>query len=352
MALGFKYAASKKVSLIYSENPFNVAGVFTQNKCAAAPVLYTKNIVENHKRAQSVVINSGNANAATGKQGESDVFAMSRLVSEKLGLTPEQTLVASTGKIGVNLDMNYINENIDVASRDLSDKNIEKVAQAILTTDTRVKIIKEKVGETSIVGIAKGSGMIHPNMATMLAFIMTDAQIESSALQNYLQNAVSQTFNMVTVDGDTSTNDMCLLLANGIAGDVVDHLLFQEKLLNVCKYLAKEIVRDGEGATKLIEVIACNACSKKDAILVAKTVASSPLVKTAVCGADPNWGRVVAAVGRSGAAVDVDKIDIEMLYLSSPEPKIIIDLGLGKEIATAWGCDLTKEYININTKYN
>jgi glutamate N-acetyltransferase/amino-acid N-acetyltransferase len=276
---------------------------------------------------------------------------MAAIAAHKLKTSPDKVIVASTGKIGVPMNMRLIRNGLVEATDALSEKNIESVAKAIMTTDLTKKMISVKVGKASIVGIAKGSGMIHPNMATMLAFIMTDARVTKTELQKALKQAVDVSFNMITVDGDTSTNDMCTVMANGLAGEV-NTATFTKGLLEVCTYLAKEMARDGEGATKLIEVEVKHAATQADAIKAAKAVAGSPLVKTAVHGADPNWGRVAAAVGYSGAEVDPDTMVIKMLALSSKEPKIHVDLKKGKFEAVAWGCDLTKGYIDINTKYN
>ena len=350
MPKGFKYGAEGRVALIYSEKECVVAGVTTQNKVAAAPIVYSRTILEGG-RASAIVVNSGCANACTGEQGLNDAQKMAFITAKELGLEQGKVVVASTGKIGVPLDMNSIRNGIVTAGYELSEANIDKVAQAILTTDLKVKKIEVDLGGATIVGIAKGSGMIHPDMATMLSFIMTDAKVELAELKSALAEAVEQSFNMITVDGDTSTNDMCVVMANGLAGEV-SSTVFQRGLIKVCTFLAKEIARDGEGATKLLEVQVLHAESKSDAIKAAKTVAGSPLVKCAVHGADPNWGRVSAAIGRSGALIDPDNIKIRMEELNSAEPKIIIDLNLGKFEAISWGCDLTKGYIDINTKYN
>ena len=350
MLKGFKYGTDGRVALIYSEKECVVAGVTTQNKVAAAPVIYSRTILA-EGRASAIVVNSGCANACTGEQGLNDAQKMAFITAKELGLDQGKVIVASTGKIGVPLDMNSIRNSIVTAGYELSETNIDNVAKTILTTDLRTKQIEIDLGGPKIVGVAKGSGMIHPDMATMLSFIMTDAKVESAELKSALQEAVAQSFNMITVDGDTSTNDMCVVMSNGLAGKV-SSLVLLRGLIKVCTFLAKEIARDGEGATKLIEVQVLHASSKQDAIKAAKTVAGSPLVKCAVHGADPNWGRVAGAVGRSGALIDPDHLKISMDELTTAEPKIIIDLNLGEYSATAWGCDLTKGYIDINTKYN
>jgi glutamate N-acetyltransferase/amino-acid N-acetyltransferase len=277
---------------------------------------------------------------------------MAFLTAKECGADQGRVIVASTGKIGIPMDMDKIRNGIVTAAYELSEGSLDNVAQAILTTDTRMKKIEVDLGNgVSMVGIAKGSGMIHPDMATMLSFIMTDAKINVLELRKVLREAVNLSFNMITVDGDTSTNDMCVVLANGMAGEV-SSAVFARGLIKVCTHLAKEIARDGEGATKLIEVEVVHAETKQDAIRVAKAVAGSPLVKTAVHGADPNWGRVAAAAGRVEAALQPDKLKIKMEALETAEPKIVVDLNMGTETAIAWGCDLTKGYIDINTEYN
>ena len=373
----------KDLALIYSAELANASGVFTANKFKAAPLWVTKeNLSNSQGRLQAILINSGVANACTGQRGLNDARETVKYVSEGLQINKEFVAVTSTGKIGEFLPLEKIKSGIRQAITKLSESGGEEAAEAILTTDTR----KKKIGvsfqinglEIKVGGIAKGSGMIHPNMATMLGFISSDIAIKSDLLQEALKDVVQNTFNMISVDGDTSPNDMVLLMANGSANNPLiaekneDYAKFYKALYLVSEYLAKAIARDGEGATKLIEVIVTNALSENDAKKAAKAVINSMLVKAAIFGQDPNWGRILAAVGYSGASVDTEKVDLflkekivengqpidysrETLkkYLeNSQEIEIVIDLKVGKEKATAWGCDLSYDYVKINTKYN
>ncbi|MFW6134824.1 MAG: bifunctional glutamate N-acetyltransferase/amino-acid acetyltransferase ArgJ, partial [Elusimicrobiota bacterium] len=322
-------------------------------------------------------------NACTGEKGLQDARETVKYVSEGLKINKEYVAVTSTGKIGEFLPLNKIEKGVKEAVLKLSVSGGEEAAEAILTTDTKKKeiAVSFEIGgrEVRVGGIAKGSGMIHPNMATMLGFISTDIVIEGKLLKDALKEVVKNTFNMISVDGDTSPNDMVLLMANGLAKNALisekneeDYDKFYKALYIVSEYLAKAIARDGEGATKLIEVLVKNAHSKNDAKVAAKAVINSMLVKAAIFGQDPNWGRILAAVGYSGVFVDSEKVDLflkekivengqpidysrETLknYLeNSQEIKIIVDLKVGKEKATAWGCDLSYDYVKINTKYN
>ncbi|MBM3132313.1 MAG: bifunctional glutamate N-acetyltransferase/amino-acid acetyltransferase ArgJ, partial [Chloroflexi bacterium] len=313
-------AAKKKpfdLALLRSDNLCVAAGLFTTNKIKAAPVILSQKRLKTFK-VRAVVANSGCANACTGEQGLANAEAMASFAARKVGAFPAEVLVASTGVIGTHLPMDKVARGIEEI--ELSTRGGHNFARAIMTTDTvpkeialGVKIDGKKV---TIGGVAKGAGMIHPNMATMLAFLTTDAAVEPSFLQSALQKAVDVSFNMISVDGDTSTNDTILLLANRIAGNEALHKDsdyaddFQNALDRVCIYLAKCIARDGEGATKLIEVTVEGALSVADARNAARTIVSSPLVKTAVYGSDPNWGRVVAAAGRSGVELVESKIDL------------------------------------------
>lgn len=374
-------AAKKKpfdVALLYSEAPCTAAGVFTRNKVKAAPVVLCQERLKSH-RAQAIVANSGCANACTGGQGRDNAEQTAVLAARKLGLAPEAVLVASTGVIGTHLPMEKIARGI--AAIALSPNGGHDFARAIMTTDTVPKEIAVALdigGKTvTIGGAAKGAGMIHPDMATMLGFITTDAAVEPAFLQAALRSAVNSSFNMISVDGDTSTNDTVLLLANGLAGNpplsngssaAAD---FEQALGQVCLHLAKSIARDGEGSTKLIEVTVEGALSIADARTAARAIVSSPLVKTAVYGADPNWGRVVVAAGRSGAELVESKVDLYLDDLclmreGTPQPfdagrarklmeakeitfRLCLNLGEGR--ATAWGCDLTEQYIALNGDY-
>ncbi|MFO8102203.1 MAG: bifunctional glutamate N-acetyltransferase/amino-acid acetyltransferase ArgJ [Dehalococcoidia bacterium] len=366
------------LAILYSDNPCAVAGTFTLNKIKAAPVLLCQDRVANG-RAQAIVANSGCANACTSDRGLADVREMASLTAQKLGISSDDVLVASTGVIGTYLPMDRIEQGIERIA--LSPDGGPDFAQAIMTTDTvpkEVAVELELGGKTvTIGGVAKGAGMIHPNMATMLCFITTDAAVERDFLQDSLRRAVELSFNMISVDGDTSTNDSVLLLANGEAGnDTLDSnkeeaANFQAALEHVCIYLAKCIAGDGEGSTKLIEMTVFGARSMEEARMAARTVVGSSLVKTAVYGGDPNWGRVMAAVGRSGAEVEELKIDLYLNELclvragcpvaydkseaeelmSYEEILFRMDLNLGDGEATAWGCDFTEEYIALNGDY-
>jgi len=366
------------LGILYSEVPCTIAGSFTTNKIKAAPVILCQERLVK-KNAQAIVVNSGCANACTGSQGAKDSAEMASLTAEKLGISPEEVLVASTGVIGVTLPMGIIRTGIKRIP--LSSKGGHQLAKAIMTTDTSPKeiAISFNLNESKVTigAVAKGAGMIHPNLATMLCFITTDAAIDASFAQRALQSAVDESFNMITIDNDTSPNDTVLLFANGLAGNkpletgVSEADIFQEALLDVCLYLAKSIASGGEGATKLIEVCIEGALTLNDARIAARTIASSPLVKTAVHGQDPNWGRVIAALGRSGAEIDPVKIDLYLKdicliragcpaifdtrkaksVLSNDIVSFSICLNLGKESAIAWGCDLSEEYVTINSAY-
>ena len=352
------------------------AGVFTRNRIVAAPVVISREHLH-AVRPRAVVVNSGTANSVVGEQGFTDAREMTRLAAEKLGIQPEEVLVCSTGVIGVELPMGIVRHGIrDIALGD----NGHDFARAIMTTDTHPKetVVSTRIGRRDVIvaGAAKGAGMIHPDMATMLAFLTTDADVDPACLQRVLTTAVDASLNMVTIDGDNSTNDTVLVLASGEAGNptITDgeaEAALQEAVSHVCTTLAKEIARDGEGATKLIEVRVEGARTLQDARLAARTVAGSILLKAAVYGNDPNWGRAIAALGRSGAAFDQSKLvlyinDICVLDGGAPIPffkeaaiatmrqaevGFVLRLGLGDESATAWSCDLTEEYVRINSAY-
>ncbi len=350
-----------------------VAGVFTLNKIKAAPVILTKEHIKGGE-IEGIIVNSGNANAFTGEQGIKNAKRMAEILAEKLGTDPSKIAVASTGVIGVQLDMEWIEKTFEAIfpKLDSSRESSHNFAKAIITTDAFTKEYAVKTGDVIIAGVAKGAGMIAPNMATMLAFIFTDADFDSNELQEMLKIAVDRSFNVTVVDGDTSTNDMVLLVATG--KKKVDRGIFQKGLNEVCINLAKMIARDGEGASKLIEVYVKGAKSEEDAFKAAKSVVSSILVKTAVFGNDPNWGRVVAAIGYSGAEVDEDLTlilegDGESVILvdrgknmdtrkkakeimrNSKEIKFIVDLHKGNAEGYAIGCDLTYDYVKLNAKY-
>lgn len=373
----------KDLALIYSDKLAEAAAMYTTNKFKAAPLVVTeKNLSLSGGKLKAVLINSGIANACTGEKGLKDAWETVSYVSQGLNIKKEYVAVFSTGKIGEFLPLNKIKAGVEKAISGLDYAGGEEAAEAILTTDTRKKevAVNFTLGgkEVRIGGMAKGSGMINPNMATMLGLISSDISISQELLKSALQQVVEKTFNMISVDGDTSTNDMVVAMANGLAENRMieekddNYYKFYQVLYFVIEYLAKCIAKDGEGATKMIEVEVKNALSFAEAKKVAKAVINSPLVKTAIFGNDPNWGRILAAVGYSGAEVVPDKVDLYLKekivengqplkfsrqniheYLdSSNEIKIVIDLKMGEENATAWGCDLTYDYVKINTKYN
>lgn len=378
---------NKDMAMIYSEVPAAVAGTFTKNIVKAAPVIWDKKVVEEEKTAQAVVINSGVANACTGDEGYQDAKTMAKLTAEALNVNENQVLVASTGVIGFTLPMEVIASGVDKLKDMVSDSRESAVdaATAILTTDTHKKEIAvefEIAGTKVTMGaMCKGSGMIHPNMGTMLGFITTDADIEQELLSKALKETIEDTFNMVSVDGDTSTNDTVLILANGMAGNKkitaanADYETFKDVLKEVNTYLAKQIAGDGEGATRLFQVDVVGAPDKETAKILAKSIVTSNLTKCAVYGRDANWGRILCAMGYSGAQFDPHKVDItissekgsvklvengkatafdEELATEVLSPEAVTataDIKSGSENATAWGCDLTYDYVKINADY-
>ncbi|MDP4115508.1 MAG: bifunctional glutamate N-acetyltransferase/amino-acid acetyltransferase ArgJ [Bacteroidota bacterium] len=372
--------AKKDLALIYSEAPCTAAGTFTLNKVKAAPTVISQNSIKTGQTIRAILINSGNANACTGDPGFSDAYDTRNYCAAKLGISSEETLLSSTGVIGVKLPVEKIKKGIDKIVPLLSASGGLKAAEAILTTDLKIKsyavTVKLSTGKVTIGGICKGSGMIMPNMATMLGFIATDAKIEKPVLQQLLSAAVNISFNRITVDGDTSTNDMVILLANGlseinITENTKDYSLFLEALTSICKEMAKAIVVDGEGATKLIQLDVKHAKSLSEANLVAKGIANSPLVKTAFYGEDANWGRILSAAGNSGAEFNPAKVSIyfDELPVFMPDYEIVLDEVKAKEIlikdsytvtidlqagdssTTWWTCDLSQNYIKINAMY-
>lgn len=376
--------SKKDLALIYSEKKANAAAAFTTNKVKAAPILLDMKNIENGE-AQAIVINSGNANACTGEKGYEDAIKMAKKTAEVLRINEDDVLVCSTGVIGVPLPMDKVLTGIELAEKSLGREGGYDAAQAIMTTDTFTKTIAVKFyidGKAiTMAGIAKGSGMIHPNMATMLSFITTDANITKTALNKALKKSVQKTYNMISVDGDMSTNDTVIVLANGeaqnklIEENTKEFDIFYKALELVNKTLAKLIAKDGEGATKFMEVNVVNAKSEEDARLAAKAVVNSNLVKTAVFGEDANWGRILAAVGYSGIDFDFSKVDINLKsikgeikvcenggyiffdeeyakeILKEKEITITIDMKAGEHSATSWGCDLSYEYVKINGSY-
>ena len=363
------------VALIVSDRTCAAAGVFTTNEVIAAPCVVTRKHLE-HGRLRAIVVNSGNANACTGEQGERNAVAMAKAAADKIGCDPHEVAVASTGVIGVPLPVERIAAAVSAMSLRAGDWN--EVAEAIMTTDTKPKNIgidvKLEAGTVHIRGVAKGAGMIHPNMATMLAFVMTDAEVAAAELQEMLEDAADASFNLISIDGDTSTNDTLLLLANGASGIEprgADLKEFGDALRGLCEVLARAVLADGEGVTKVFEVRVSGAASAEDARRAARTITTSNLVKTAIHGADPNWGRILAAAGRSGAKVDqtrasVHIADVAVFVEGSPRAfdgaavrrvfeqrdiTIAVDLGVGSEAAHAWGTDLSAEYVRINADY-
>lgn len=363
---------------IVSEVPASVAGVYTTNKVIAAPLIVTRQSVKKAQKMKAIVVNSGVANSCTGVQGMEDAYTMQQWTANKLGVEPDLVGVASTGVIGDLLPMDTLKTGL---SKLVVNGNADDFSKAILTTDTVVKTVAvtEQFGrdEVTMAGVAKGLGMIHPNMATMLAFITCDANISSETLQLALSQNVETTFNQITVDGDTSTNDMVLVLANGctlndeILPDTAEFEKFSAMLHYVMQELAKKIAKDGEGASKLIEVVVKHAPNTFDARMMAKSVVGSSLVKTAIFGEDPNWGRILAALGYAGVDVPVDNIDIalgdvpvmlgsgpvafdaeEMQDIMHEEVICItVDLHSGEATGKAWGCDLSYDYVKINALY-
>ncbi|MGK0604715.1 bifunctional glutamate N-acetyltransferase/amino-acid acetyltransferase ArgJ [Enterococcus gilvus] len=369
----------KDLAMIYSVIPANAAAVYTTNQVKAAPIYVTKDAMLDHQ-LQAVIVNSGIANACTGKIGLENAKKMQEFAGTHLKIPQETIAVASTGVIGKQLPMEIIEAGINKI--DLESQDPYAFHEAILTTDTSTKeiVVEEEINGqiVTMAGVAKGSGMIHPNMATMLAFITTDAQISSDLLQEILADKTETTFNQITVDGDTSTNDMVLVMANGLAENPViekntdAHEKFVAMLQLVSETLAKMIAKDGEGATKLIEVQVKGAMNDSEARLVAKKVVGSSLVKTAMFGEDPNWGRIICAVGYAGSHTDPEKInmwigDQQLLNHSQPQEFdevamkktleqekicITVDLTIGEAMGKAWGCDLTYKYVEVNALYH
>lgn len=384
---GIKNNVKKDMALVYSEKPCVAAGVFTTNKVKAAPVKWDYNVVHNSPYAQAVVINSGVANACTGEEGYGYCMDMAEAVGNEMQLPKDAVLVASTGVIGRQLPMDIIKEGIKKLPKGLKPDEVAATlaAEAIMTTDTKSKQVAvnfEIDGKVVTVGgMCKGSGMIHPNMATMLCFITTDCMIKKDLLQKALSEIVNDTFNMISVDGDTSTNDSVLLLANGMAENKIidtedeNYKKFYEALYYIMEELSKKIAGDGEGCTCLFEVRVLNALTKEDAKTMAKSVVCSSLTKAAIYGHDANWGRILCAMGYSGAEFDPELVDIyfesacgrlqivkdgraddyseeEATKILSEEHVIAIcDCKQGTFNATAYGCDLTHEYVNINADY-
>ena len=386
-AAGIKYKDRTDMALIYSQVPCEAAGTFTTNVVKAAPVKWDRQVVDSGKKAQAVIVNSGIANACTGAEGFGYCKDTAEAAAKYLSVDAEGVLIGSTGVIGKQMPIDRLTAGIEVLAGKKNDsiENGTEAAKAIMTTDTHEKELAVTIqvgGKTvTIGGMAKGSGMIHPNMCTMLAFVTTDAVITKEALQKALREDVVDTYNMISVDGDTSTNDTELVLANGMAEnpvieyDTEDYQTFKAALHEINEYLAKQIAGDGEGATALFEVKVKGAESVEAAKVLAKSIACSNLTKTAIAGHDANWGRIVCAMGYSGAQFDPEKVDLffeskagkiqiaedgvaldfseekATEILSQPEVTAIADVKMGDAEATAWGCDLTHGYIEINADY-
>jgi len=386
-AAGIKYQGRTDMALIYSQVPCVSAGTFTTNVVKAAPVKWDRQIVDSGAGVQAVVVNSGIANACTGEEGMGYCKETAEAAAKALNIDAAGVLVGSTGVIGMQLPMQKLVDGIQVLAGKKAEglQSGHDAALAIMTTDTVEKEMAVEIeigGKTvTIGGMSKGSGMIHPNMCTMLAFITTDAAITKEALQKALSEDVEDTYNMISVDGDTSTNDTCLVLCNGLAENPViteedeDGKEFKAALAYVMEYLAKQIAGDGEGCTRLFEVTCNGAATKEDAKIISKSVVCSTLTKAAVFGKDANWGRILCAMGYSGVTFDPEKVDIVLeseegslaivkdgiatdyseekatQILSANPVKAILDIHAGEEKATAWGCDLTYEYVTINADY-
>jgi len=374
---GIKDTDELDLAILYSKMPCVATGVFTTNLVKSAPIILSQRHLTQRK-ARAIVVNSGCANACLGEQGMTDASEMASLTATKVSIPSQEVLVASTGVIGKPLPMNQVRNGIEKI--ELHQDGGHELARAMMTTDTTPKEIaiqvEAKEGKFTIGGVAKGAGMMHPELATMLCFMTTDAAVNIDFLQQSLKKAANASFNMLSIDGETSPNDCIFLLANSLARNTEISFnngeAFQNVLDEVCTYLAKSIARDGEGATKLIEVVVEGAVNQTEARQAARTIVSSPLVKAAMHSGDPNWGRIVAALGRSGAKIREDKLDVHLndicvMKQGSPTRfdaeelrtslarannvpiKVYLNLGDGR--ATAWGCDLSEEYVRINSEY-
>ena len=378
---GIKKSGNLDVAVIYTEQEAAVAGTFTQNAVASAPVRASKKVIATGM-AHAITANAGCANACTGEQGEKDAAAMQDITATALGCKADDVVVASTGVIGVNLPMDKMENGIKQAVKELSSDGSENAGKAIITTDTYSKACATEITlggkEVRFGAIAKGSGMIQPNMATMLCFITTDAAIDSKLLQKALSEIVEVSFNMISIDGDMSTNDMVIVLANGAAGNAKiteeneDYKLFKATLQNICQELSKKIAADGEGATKFLTISVTGARNFAEAKTIGMSVAKSPLVKTAFFGEDPNWGRVICAVGYAGVPMDPNKTVVKFgdipVYangvgadydeaelrkvMEAHDIVIGIDMGEGEAQADIWSCDFSYEYVKINGEYH
>ena len=379
IAAGLKKKNKKDLGLIFSKVPANVAGVFTRNRVKAAPVILDRERIKSGV-CQAIIVNSGNANCCTGEQGIRDAETMASLSASELGISKDLVLVASTGVIGEPLPIEKIKAAIPDLVESLQPDGIPDLAKSIMTTDTVPKMVSGQgivEGKSFIVtGVAKGAGMIRPDLATMLCFVFTDANAASDILKEALVSAIDRSFNRITIDGDTSTNDTALMMANGLSGAIIENPghkeIFQKVIDRIFLDLAKQVVRDGEGVTKLVEIIVRGAVSDSDARKVADTVAHSPLVKTAFFGEDANWGRIIGAVGRAGVDVDPDRIDlyfddVQMVkagmgcgkgveveatkVLKKSEFTVTIHLNMGQGFGSMMTCDFSVDYVKINANY-
>lgn len=369
----------RDLGLIFSERPAKVGGVFTRNLVQAAPVVLDRELIQSGQ-ASAIVVNSGNANCCTGVQGMEDAKTMGQFVANDLGISSDQVLVASTGVIGAPMPMDKVTDAIPELVKSLSPNGFSDLALAMMTTDTVPKLVSKQgkinSNKFTVTAVAKGSGMIHPDMATMLCFVCTDIDADPDYLSYALYMACERSFNRITVDGDTSTNDTALILANGFSGVSIENSIhkasFQGVLDDVLLYLARLMVKDGEGATKLVEINVSGALSDKDAHAVAGTIGNSNLVKTALFGGDANWGRILAAAGRAGVYLEPDRINIffndvlmyhngmgcgpeaekkAAIVMKNPEYAIHVDLQIGNGKATMYTCDFSYDYVKINADY-
>lgn len=369
----------RDLGLIFSERPAKVGGVFTRNLVQAAPVVLDRELIQSGQ-ARAIVVNSGNANCCTGVQGMEDAKTMGQSVANDLGISSDQVLVASTGVIGAPMPMDKVTDAIPELVKSLSPNGFSDLALAMMTTDTVPKLVSKQgkinSNKFTVTAVAKGAGMIHPDMATMLCFVCTDIDADPDYLSYALYMACERSFNRITVDGDTSTNDTALILANGFSGVSIENSIhkasFQGVLDDVLLYLARLMVKDGEGATKLVEINVSGALSDKDAHAVAGTIGNSNLVKTALFGGDANWGRILAAAGRSGVYLEPDRINIffndvlmyhngmgcgpeaekkASIVMKKPEYAIHVDLQIGNGKATMYTCDFSYDYVKINADY-
>ena len=371
---GFKIAAAAAgirksgldLGLLYSDRPATTAVVFTKNAFPAAPILVTRQHLKvSGNTARAVLVNAGNANAVTGEAGMNAARQCATELAKHLGCKPSDVFISSTGVIGRPLPVEKISAALPSLVREMNPGGTDSFARAIMTTDTVPKVATSRADGVRMLGFAKGSGMIHPNMATMLSYILTDAKIEFAALDKALRYAVDRSFHSITVDGDTSTNDTVAVLANGASGISPSPEAFTAQLTEVCQTLAKAIARDGEGATKFVELTIEGAPSDEAAREIGRTIARSPLVKTAIYGCDPNWGRLICAVGNSGIPLSGEEVelfidDVPLINgdlkvasekLNAKDVKIRVSLHSGSGKATVWTCDLTEEYIHINADY-